>query len=195
MYEEGKSAGSDKPIRNVPIQKKRLKPPLSDIPKGDWFCPSCVAKRFRRLHHDEAFGFSYSDRRRTLAKFGNFADEFKSKHFGKPAHLISLDEVEKEFWRIMSCQNSGITVEYGADLNARDFGSGFPYKGDRQNAERKKYAESPWNLNNLPVNDLSALRFLPSDISGMISSKLVIILMNTSWKKSVCGVQTRFIHS
>ncbi|TGZ70784.1 hypothetical protein CRM22_003003 [Opisthorchis felineus] len=202
--EEGKSVGSDNPIRKVPIQKKRLKrrnmvcmvcrtskdedrlllcdgcdslgichtyclqPPLSDIPKGDWFCPSCVAKRFRRLHHDETFGFSYSDRRRTLAKFGDFADGFKSKHFGKPAHLISLDEVEKEFWRIMDCQDSGITVEYGADLNARDFGSGFPYKGDRQNAERKKYAESPWNLNNLPVNDLSALRFLPSDISGMI---------------------------
>ncbi|GAA53458.1 lysine-specific demethylase 5B [Clonorchis sinensis] len=149
-------------------QRKVSEPPLSDIPKGDWFCPSCVAKRFRRLHHDETFGFSYSDRRRTLAKFGDFADEFKSKHFGKPAHSISLDEVEKEFWRIMSCQNSGITVEYGADLNARDFGSGFPYKRDRQNAERKKYAESPWNLNNLPVNDLSALRFLPSDISGMI---------------------------
>ncbi|KAF6780310.1 hypothetical protein AHF37_00243 [Paragonimus kellicotti] len=142
-----------------------LQPPLSDVPKGSWFCPKCVSRRFNKLHRVETFGFKRSRRQRTLENFANFADDFKMKHFGKPSCMISLTEVETEFWRLMHSEDTDVVVEYGADLNAREFGSGFPM-APRDNAD--EYVTSPWNLNNLSVAERSALRFLPRDISGMI---------------------------
>ncbi|KAF5403943.1 hypothetical protein PHET_02650 [Paragonimus heterotremus] len=142
-----------------------LQPPLSDVPKGSWFCPKCVSRRFNKLHRVETFGFKRSRRQRTLENFANFADDFKMKHFGKPSCMISLTDVETEFWRLMHSENTDVVVEYGADLSAREFGSGFPM-ASRDSSD--KYVTSPWNLNNLSVAERSALRFLPRDISGMI---------------------------
>ncbi|KAA3679629.1 histone demethylase JARID1, partial [Paragonimus westermani] len=79
--------------------------------------------------------------------------------------MVSLTEVETEFWRLMHSEDTDVVVEYGADLSAREFGSGFPM-APRDSAD--EYVTSPWNLNNLSVAERSALRFLPRDISGMI---------------------------
>jgi hypothetical protein len=45
---------------------------------------------------------------------------------------VSSDEIEKEFWRILSSPDESVNVEYGADLHTLETGSGFPtksYKG------------------------------------------------------------------
>lgn len=34
--------------------------------------------------------------------------------------------VEKEFWRLVSCLDEDVVVEYGADIHAAECGSGFP---------------------------------------------------------------------
>ncbi|KAL7064166.1 hypothetical protein AAHC03_05600 [Spirometra sp. Aus1] len=80
--------------------------------------------------------------------------------------LIALKEVESEFWRLTSDPECDISVEYGADLNVSAYGSGFPTRLTSRYAF-KQYANSPWNLNNFAMNERSALRYLPTDISGM----------------------------
>ncbi|XP_049817901.1 lysine-specific demethylase lid isoform X3 [Aethina tumida] len=143
-----------------------LIPPLGEIPKGDWRCPKCVAEEVSKPM--EAFGFEQAQREYTLQQFGEMADQFKSEYFNMPVHMVPTSTVEKEFWRIVSSIDEDVTVEYGADLHTMDHGSGFPTKtsmnlfpGD------KEYADSSWNLNNLPVLEGSILGYINADISGM----------------------------
>ncbi|KAH8876273.1 Lysine-specific demethylase 5B [Schistosoma japonicum] len=146
-----------------------LDPPLSDVPKGSWYCRSCIIRRYKQLNQFEAFGFKSSNVKYTLHSFGIRADNFKVNHFGKPTYMVSLEEGEAEFWRLVDSENTEVSVEYGADLNAREHGSGFPTsRPGRISQKLRNYVTSPWNLNNTPLLDSSALRFLPRDISGMI---------------------------
>lgn len=143
-----------------------LIPPLPDIPKGDWRCPKCVVEEVSKP--TEAFGFEQAQREYTLQQFGEMADQFKTDYFNIPVHLVPTAMVEREFWRIVSSIDEDVAVEYGADLHTMDHGSGFPTKnslyllpGDLE------YADSSWNLNNLPLLEESVLGHINADISGM----------------------------
>uniref|UniRef100_A0A2M3ZG99 [histone H3]-trimethyl-L-lysine(4) demethylase n=1 Tax=Anopheles braziliensis TaxID=58242 RepID=A0A2M3ZG99_9DIPT len=143
-----------------------LMPPLHDIPKGDWRCPKCIVEENSKPV--EAFGFEQAQREYTLQQFGEMADQFKSNYFNMPVHLVPTELVEKEFWRIVSSIDEDVTVEYGADLHTMDHGSGFPTKSSPYlTASDQEYAESSWNLNNLPILDESILGHINADISGM----------------------------
>ncbi|KAJ8945625.1 hypothetical protein NQ314_009156 [Rhamnusium bicolor] len=143
-----------------------LMPPLSEIPKGDWRCPKCVAEEVSKPM--EAFGFEQAQREYTLQQFGEMADQFKSEYFNMPVHMVPTNIVEREFWRIVSSIDEDVTVEYGADLHTMDHGSGFPTKSSSNLFPGdKEYAESSWNLNNLPVLEGSVLGYINADISGM----------------------------
>lgn len=133
---------------------------------GEWLCPRCVVEEVSKPQ--EAFGFEQAEREYTLQQFGQMADQFKQEYFRKPVHLVPTEMVEREFWRIVSSIDEDVTVEYGADLHTMDHGSGFPTKsslyllpGDQE------YAESSWNLNNLPLLEDSILGHINADISGM----------------------------
>lgn len=143
-----------------------LMPPLVDIPKGEWRCPKCVVEEVHKPV--EAFGFEQAQREYTLQQFGEMADHFKADYFQMPVHLVPSELVEKEYWRIVSSIDEDVTVEYGADLHTMDHGSGFPTKSSLYllPADRE-YAESNWNLNNLPVLEESVLGHINADISGM----------------------------
>ncbi|VDQ06563.1 unnamed protein product [Trichobilharzia regenti] len=94
--------------------------------------------------------------------------------------MVSLEEAETEFWRLVNSEDTEVSVEYGADLNAHEHGSGFPtLRSGRVSQKLKHYINSPWNLNNTPLLDGSALRFLPRDISGMIVSSVFSYLVLT----------------
>ncbi|XP_074098573.1 lysine demethylase 5 isoform X1 [Cotesia typhae] len=143
-----------------------LLPPLTEIPKGDWRCPKCVAEEVSKPM--EAFGFEQAQREYTLQQFGEMADQFKSDYFNMPVHMVPTSLVEKEFWRIVSSIDEDVTVEYGADLHTMDHGSGFPTKTSVNLFTcDQEYAESAWNLNNLPVLHGSVLGHINADISGM----------------------------
>ena len=82
--------------------------------------------------------------------------------------MVPCSTVEKEFWRLVNCIEEDVHVEYGADIHAMDFGSGFPTNDTRdQFLEDEEYISSGWNLNNLPILDASVLRHINADISGM----------------------------
>lgn len=143
-----------------------LVPPLLDIPKGDWRCPKCVAVEVSKPV--EAFGFEQAQKEYTLQSFGEMADKFKQDYFNMPVHLIPTDMEEREFWRIVSSIDEDVTVEYGADLHTMDHGSGFPTKNSKNLLPAdQEYANSSWNLNNLPVLEGSVLGHINCDISGM----------------------------
>ncbi|XP_030021765.1 lysine-specific demethylase 5B isoform X2 [Manduca sexta] len=143
-----------------------LVPPLADVPKGDWRCPVCLAEEVSKPA--EAFGFEQATREYTLQQFGEMADQFKSDYFNMPVHMVPTSTVEKEFWRIVSSIDEDVTVEYGADLHSMDHGSGFPTKSSAHlYPGEQQYAESSWNLNNLPVLEGSVLGHINADISGM----------------------------
>ena len=60
-----------------------------------------------------------------------------------------------------------IVVEYGADLLSSQVGSGFPKKHLARTPEEERYAQSGWNLNNMPNLRGSVLSYIDAEISGM----------------------------
>uniref|UniRef100_A0AAY4BQ94 [histone H3]-trimethyl-L-lysine(4) demethylase n=1 Tax=Denticeps clupeoides TaxID=299321 RepID=A0AAY4BQ94_9TELE len=144
-----------------------LIPPLQDVPKGDWRCPKCVAEECSKPR--EAFGFEQAVREYTLQSFGEMADHFKSDYFNMPVHMVPTELVEKEFWRLVSSIEEDVIVEYGADISSKDVGSGFPVRDGKRRllGDEEDYANSGWNLNNMPVLEQSVLAHINVDISGM----------------------------
>lgn len=142
-----------------------LDPPLNSVPKIDWYCTKCLLGR-------GDFGFEdggvYG-----LAEFQQKANQWKRQYFEKqqqlnPAQRISAEseeDVEREFWRLVQDVNDDTQVEYGADIHVTTSGSAFPTL-EKQPLDR--YAADPWNLNNIALLDDSLLRFIKSNVSGMI---------------------------
>ncbi|KAJ3602372.1 hypothetical protein NHX12_030129, partial [Muraenolepis orangiensis] len=144
-----------------------LIPPLHDVPKGDWRCPKCLAQECGKP--SVAFGFEQASRNYNLRTFGDMADSFKSDYFNMPVHMVPTELVEKEFWRLVSAIEEDVTVEYGADIASKEFGSGFPVKNSHAGVptDDETYLTSGWNLNNMPVLDASVLTHVTADICGM----------------------------
>lgn len=144
-----------------------LLPPLADPPKGNWRCPKCVAEECKKP--TEAFGFEQATREYTLQSFGEMADTFKADYFNMPVHMVPTELVEREFWRLVSSIEEDVTVEYGADIHSKEFGSGFPMNNGKRKLtkEEEEYARCGWNLNVMPVLEQSLLCHINGDISGM----------------------------
>ncbi|KAL7398186.1 hypothetical protein ABVT39_005739 [Epinephelus coioides] len=144
-----------------------LIPPLTDPPKCNWRCPKCVAEECKKPA--EAFGFEQATREYTLQSFGEMADAFKADYFNMPVHMVPTELVEREFWRLVSSIEEDVTVEYGADIHSKEFGSGFPMNNGKRKLtkEEEEYARSGWNLNVMPVLEQSLLCHINGDISGM----------------------------
>ncbi|XP_051913897.1 lysine-specific demethylase 5C isoform X1 [Hippocampus zosterae] len=144
-----------------------LLPPLTDPPKGNWRCPKCVAEECKKP--SEAFGFEQATREYSLQTFGEMADAFKADYFNMPVHMVPTELVEREFWRLVSSIEEDVTVEYGADIHSKEFGSGFPMNNGKRilTKEEEDYARSGWNLNVMPVLEQSLLCHINGDISGM----------------------------
>uniref|UniRef100_A0A3P9KU32 [histone H3]-trimethyl-L-lysine(4) demethylase n=1 Tax=Oryzias latipes TaxID=8090 RepID=A0A3P9KU32_ORYLA len=144
-----------------------LLPPLADPPKSNWRCPKCVAEECKKP--TEAFGFEQATREYTLQSFGEMADSFKADYFNMPVHMVPPELVEREFWRLVSSIEEDVTVEYGADIHSKEFGSGFPMNNGKKvlTEEEDEYARCGWNLNVMPVLEQSLLCHINGDISGM----------------------------
>ncbi|XP_060913792.1 lysine-specific demethylase 5B-B isoform X1 [Labrus mixtus] len=144
-----------------------LIPPLHDVPKGDWRCPKCLAQECNKPH--EAFGFEQAYRDYSLRAFGQMADAFKSDYFNMPVHMVPTELVEKEFWRLVGAIEEDVTVEYGADIASKEFGSGFPIPNGKFKVSPadEKYLKCGWNLNNLAMMKPSVLTHVTADICGM----------------------------
>ncbi len=78
--------------------------------------------------------------------------------------LVTEDDVEREFWRLVESLLETVEVEYGADIHSTTHGSGFP---TIEKNPLDPYSTDQWNLNILPLHPESLFRHIKSDISGM----------------------------
>jgi histone demethylase JARID1 len=157
-----------------------LVPAVTSVPDCDWYCPDC-------LKGDDDFGFE-DGRDHSLHDFHAFADEFKKNYYkakfereaGKAlsekelaVKMATLGEsdMEKEFWRLAADVYQHVEVEYGADVHSGPSGGGFP---SLAKYPRDPIAKSGWNLNNISTWPGSLLRYMDSDISGMMVPWLYI---------------------
>ncbi|ODN96426.1 histone demethylase JARID1 [Cryptococcus wingfieldii CBS 7118] len=170
-----------------------LDPPLVAVPTNEeWFCNACL------LSQGEDFGFEEGDEH-SIASFQardqSFAhywwnrrkghqihpittekdtndETVKPRRFGKV--LVSEDDVEREFWRLIESSLDTVDVEYGADIHSSTHGSAGP---TLETFPQDPYAKDPWNLNNMPILKDSLLRYIKSDISGMTVPWIYIGMM------------------
>lgn len=143
-----------------------LDPPVSKTPAdGEWNCPRCLVG-------DGQFGFEegglYS-----LKQFQQKANDFKQGYFENKMPFdhtlnchrpVTEEDVEAEFWRLVTDLEETVEVEYGADIHCTTHGSGFPTLEKHPNNE---YAADTWNLNVMPFHPESLFRHIKTDISGM----------------------------
>ncbi|KAG1292260.1 hypothetical protein G6F66_007116 [Rhizopus arrhizus] len=142
-----------------------LKPPLSGVPKNDWYCLQCLAAVGKDYGFEE--GSEYS-----LTEFKKVCDKFKKEWFSKEGiseHEVTEEECENEFWRLVNNPYETCEVEYGADLHSTQHGSGF--RGPEQ---MHHCTFDPWNLNIIPVCPQSLFTHVNTEISGMMVPWLYI---------------------
>ena len=142
-----------------------LDPPPKSRSDAGWNCPRCLVG-------DGQFGFEegglYS-----LKQFQQKAADFKAGYFEKKMPIdpetgeprpVTEEDVEKEFWRLVSDIEETVEVEYGADIHCTTHGSGFPTP---ERHPLNPYSFDHWNLTLLPLHPDSLFRHIKSDISGM----------------------------
>lgn len=81
--------------------------------------------------------------------------------------MVPTELVEKEFWRLVSSIEEDVTVEYGADIHSKEFGSGFPVANSKGNLSPEEEViqmvnhvnslarESYFSILNLPHSSIS----------------------------------------
>ena len=141
-----------------------LDPPLKAVPDFDWHCPKCLVGT-GEFGFEEGGIYSLEEFRQRAKKFkeNHFASKPQFDAFNHPRELNEND-VEREFWRLVSSLTETVEVEYGADIHSTTHGSGFP---TIETHPRNPYSADPWNLNILPLHPESLFRYIKSDISGM----------------------------
>lgn len=81
--------------------------------------------------------------------------------------MVPTELVEKEFWRLVSTIDEDVTVEYGADIASKEFGSGFPVRDGKTRLSAEEEVGSGGgsprgaSLSHVP----GALWSAPSDLS------------------------------
>ncbi|KAG2013235.1 specific transcriptional repressor [Coprinopsis cinerea AmutBmut pab1-1] len=155
-----------------------LDPPLTFIPKEQWFCFTCLSGTGGDFGFDEGAEHSLSTFQARDLEFRKLwfethpppgstnrmvDDEDPTiSHFGNVA--VSEYDVEEEFWRLVASPHETVEIEYGADVHSTTHGSAMP---TMETHPLDPASKDPWNLNNIPILPDSLLRFIKSDISGM----------------------------
>ena len=144
-----------------------LDPPVREFPKSEWNCQKCLVKMVKSKSTDP-FGFEQSPSEYNVRTFGEYADNFKRNYFNRAPQTVPYEQVEREFWRLISSLEEDVSVMYGADLQTFELGSGFPTVDNNVKCEDGiDYSVSGWNLNRMPVESRSLMRFIEAQISGM----------------------------
>lgn len=172
-----------------------LDPPLSAIPKDQWFCYTCLAGTGGDYGFDEGEEHSLSS---FQARDKEFRRRWVTTHpppdvSEMPEEMVSTAGdvhfseyyLEEEFWRLVEDGDETVEIEYGADVHSTTHGSAMP---TTESHPLDSYARDPWNLNNIAIVPDSLLRFIKSDISGMtVPWTYVGMTFSTfCWHNEVC---------
>ena len=153
-----------------------LSPPMEELPRGDWFCPNCVAA----ANDASDFGFN-SGKTFTMDDFEKSCRDFDEAFFGGEDALAktSTADIEEAFWKMVEegCERS-VDVHHGGDVDVSANGGGFPRRvearssggADTRPDDVIAAAEHAWNLNNIPRQGgehASLLRQVTENVPGI----------------------------
>lgn len=122
-----------------------LDPPLTTIPKGQWFCHTCLCGTGADFGFDEGEEHSLSSfqardlefrrqwfkRHPPAGRQGNDDGDVKMAAPLDPDDprinvfddvVVTETDVENEFWRLVQSQHETVEVEYGADVHSTTHG-------------------------------------------------------------------------
>ena len=108
-----------------------LDPPLTAIPKGQWFCHICLFDTGADYGFDEGEEHSLSSfqERDTAFRKHWFETHPPPEPTWDDPHrrpignvLVTEDDVENEFWRLVQSPHDTVEVEYGADVHSTTHG-------------------------------------------------------------------------
>jgi len=97
------------------------------------------------------------------------ATNFKKRWFRSKEP--SIEEIEKEYWRIIETCEDYVQVDYGSDLDVLKHRSGFPREFRNSN---NPLAKCGWNMNILPKFNGSILSHIKQPIPGVTHPMLYI---------------------
>ncbi|KAH8118631.1 PLU-1-like protein-domain-containing protein [Phellopilus nigrolimitatus] len=157
-----------------------LVPPLNTIPKGQWFCHTCLFGTGGDFGFDEGEEHSLSSFQARDQAFRKmwfethpppqpeshpWMEELEDPRVTMLGNVqVSETDVETEFWRLVQSPFETVEIEYGADVHSATHGSGMP---TLETHPLDPYSKDAWNLNNIPILPESLLRYIKSEISGM----------------------------
>eukprot|EP01031_Cornospumella_fuschlensis_P042541 gene42541-51979_t len=155
------------------------------VPPEDWDVPSIInfanPRRFStkvqpvdKLQQGQPFE---DGRKFTLQEYKDMADKFLKewidKHYNgvTPTH----QQLAKDYWEMVETAMRTAEVQYGNDVDTTTYGSCFPVDSSSvgQTTEVKKEAAEArskyfrWNLNNLPSDEKSLLKYVNLPINGI----------------------------
>jgi len=167
------------------------------VPPSEWNPPCQITfeniKKFPTKHqyiHKLQEGKGFDDGKKyNLTQYKAMADNFFYKWCKKhhPDKIDQKDDIDiqlydlaKDYWDMVETQKKNGHVEYASDLDTIVYNSGF-LKKDQNNEVKKHednirsnnvfndeyYANTPWNLNNLPTAKGSVLQYLRTPINGI----------------------------
>lgn len=116
-----------------------------------------------------------------LRQFQQKAGRFHERYFSTlESRSPSENNVESEFWRLLSDPSQFVEVEYGADIHTSVQGSPFPQ------VERdffSPYIYDQWNLNVMPYLEESYCRYVESPIPFLAQPwiKIGMVFSSQSW--------------
>lgn len=125
-----------------------LDPPLTTVPKGQWFCHTCLfgtggdfgfdegeehslsSFQARDLEFRRLWFKSHHPARGTVDEDDKMNDELRSKAFRSDDPsvnrfddvIVTETDVETEFWRLVQSPTETVEVEYGADVHSTTHG-------------------------------------------------------------------------
>ena len=118
-----------------------LDPPLSNIPRGQWFCHLCLFGTGGDFGFDEGEEHSLSSFQARDLEFRrlwflshlplhtvNGANPLLPHRLDDPYAnrmgntVVTEEDVEYEFWRLVQSPNETVEVEYGADVHSTTHG-------------------------------------------------------------------------
>lgn len=173
-----------------------LDPPLTNVPKSQWYCPPCLVGTGNDYGFDD--GETHS-----LDSFWKRSIEFTKSWWSQRAHSIwnpnedadfkrTFEEQEEKIKGLLSngctrkIPGTGLTLseddierEFWRLVHSPDETVEVEYGADVHSTTHgsalptletnnlSPYARDGWNLNNLPILPGSLLRYIKSDISGM----------------------------
>jgi histone demethylase JARID1 len=110
-----------------------LEPPLSTVPRGQWYCPTCIFGTGGDFGFDEGEEHSLSsfqarDREFRRRWFQTHPPEQDNASKEDPTANMFGDvcvteyDVEREFWRLVQSPHETVEIEYGADVHSTTHG-------------------------------------------------------------------------